>query len=256
MSLSDKIFPPPKFGEPYLLTPGPLTTAYEVKEAMLKDWGSWDEDFRDLTKKLRKNLLSLLGKSKNLYDCVPIQGSGTFAVESMLGTFIPKDGKLLVLANGAYGLRAAQTMDYLNRDYHLLDKGDYLPPRGGEVADILENDKAITHVLVIHCETSSGILNPLEEIGAVVKSAGRKLLIDSMSAFGAVPVDPEKIDFEAMVSSANKCIEGVPGFGFVFAKLSALELQRAIAILLVSTLKRNGVLWRNLASGALLRPLM
>ena len=226
MSLSDEKFPPPKFGEPYLLTPGPLTTAYEVKEAMLKDWGSWDEDFRDLTKKLRKNLLSLLGPRKNLYDCVPIQGSGTFAVESMLGTFIPKDGKLLVLANGAYGLRAAQTMDYLNRDYHLLDKGDYLPPRGSEVAGILENDKAITHVLVIHCETSSGILNPLEEIGAVVKSAGRKLLIDSMSAFGAVPVDPEKIDFEAMVSSANKCIEGVPGFGFVFAKLSALEAAK------------------------------
>ena len=226
MSLSDEKFPPPKFGEPYLLTPGPLTTAYEVKEAMLKDWGSWDEDFRDLTKKLRKNLLSLLGPRKNLYDCVPIQGSGTFAVESMLGTFIPKDGKLLVLANGAYGLRAAQTMDYLNRDYHLLDKGDYLPPRGSEVAVILENDKAITHVLVIHCETSSGILNPLEEIGAVVKSAGRKLLIDSMSAFGAVPVDPEKIDFEAMVSSANKCIEGVPGFGFVFAKLSALEAAK------------------------------
>ena len=226
MSLSDEKFPPPKFGEPYLLTPGPLTTAYEVKEAMLKDWGSWDEDFRDLTKKLRKNLLSLLGPRKNLYDCVPIQGSGTFAVESMLGTFIPKDGKLLVLANGAYGLRAAQTMDYLNRDYHLLDKGDYLPPRGSEVTDILENDKAITHVLVIHCETSSGILNPLEEIGTVVKSAGRKLLIDSMSAFGAVPVDPEKIDFEAMVSSANKCIEGVPGFGFVFAKLSALEAAK------------------------------
>lgn len=226
MSLSDEKFPPPKFGEPYLLTPGPLTTAYEVKEAMLKDWGSWDEDFRDLTKKLRKSLLSLLGPRKNLYDCVPIQGSGTFAVESMLGTFIPKDGKLLVLANGAYGLRAAQTMDYLNRDYHLLDKGDYLPPRGSEVAGILENDKAITHVLVIHCETSSGILNPLEEIGAVVKSAGRKLLIDSMSAFGAVPVDPEKIDFEAMVSSANKCIEGVPGFGFVFAKLSELEAAK------------------------------
>ena len=226
MSLSDEKFPPPKFGEPYLLTPGPLTTAYEVKEAMLKDWGSWDEDFRDLTKKLRKNLLSLLGPRKNLYDCVPIQGSGTFAVESMLGTFIPKDGKLLVLANGAYGLRAAQTMDYLNRDYHLLDKGDYLPPRGSEVAGILENDKAITHVLVIHCETSSGILNPLEEIGAVVNSAGRKLLIDSMSAFGAVPVDPEKVDFEAMVSSANKCIEGVPGFGFVFAKLSALKAAK------------------------------
>ena len=226
MPLSDKIFPPPKFGEPYLLTPGPLTTAYEVKEAMLKDWGSWDEDFRNLTKKLRESLLSLLGRSKSLYDCLPIQGSGTFAVESMLGTFIPKNGKLLVLANGAYGLRAAQTMDYLNRDYHLLDKGDYLPPRGSEVADILKKDKAITHVLVIHCETSSGILNPLEEIGAVVKTADRKLLIDSMSAFGAVPVDPEKVDFEAMVSSANKCIEGVPGFGFVFAKLSALQAAK------------------------------
>ena len=226
MPSSDKIFPPPKFGEPYLLTPGPLTTAYEVKEAMLKDWGSWDEDFRNLTKKLRESLLSLLGKSKSLYDCVPIQGSGTFAVESMLGTFIPKNGKLLVLANGAYGLRAAQTMDYLNRDYHLLDKGDYLPPRGSEVADILEKDKSITHVLVIHCETSSGILNPLEEIGGVVKTAGRKLLIDSMSAFGAVPVDPEKVDFEAMVSSANKCIEGGPGFGFVFAKLSALQAAK------------------------------
>ena len=223
MPLQEVNFPPPKLGEPYLLTPGPLTTAFEVKEAMLKDWGSWDGEFRDLTKKLRSSLLSLLGPEKKLYDCVPIQGSGTYAVEAMLGTFVPKDGKLLVLANGAYGLRAAQTMDYLNRNYHLLDKGDYLPPRGNEVADILENDKAITHVLVIHCETSSGILNPLEEIGAVVKSAGRKLLIDSMSAFGAVPVDPKRIEFEAMVSSANKCIEGVPGFGFVFAKLSALQ---------------------------------
>ena len=226
MPLQEVNFPPPKFGEPYLLTPGPLTTAFEVKEAMLKDWGSWDGEFRDLTKKLRSSLLSLLGPEKKLYDCVPIQGSGTYAVEAMLGTFVPKDGKLLVLANGAYGLRAAQTMDYLNRNYHLLDKGDYLPPRGNEVADILGNDKAITHVLVIHCETSSGILNPLEEIGAVVKSAGRKLLIDSMSAFGAVPVDPQRIEFEAMVSSANKCIEGVPGFGFVFAKLSALQASK------------------------------
>ena len=186
-----------------------------------------------------------------MYDCVPIQGSGTFAVESMLGTFIPKNGKLLVLANGAYGLRAAQTMDYLNRKYHLLDKGDYLPPRGSEVADILEKDKAITHVLVIHCETSSGILNPLEEIGAVVKTAGRKLLIDSMSAFGAVPVDPEKVDFEAMVSSANKCIEGVPGLGLFLRSFRRFRLQRVIAILLALMLKHNGLQWRNPASGDL-----
>ena len=226
MSIHKQEFLPPKQGEPYLLTPGPLTTALKVKEAMLKDWGSWDTDFRTLTRELRTQLLSILGENKGKYDCVPIQGSGTYAVEAMLGTFVPASGKLLVLANGAYGLRAAQIMEYLQRDYHLLDKGDYLPPRGKEVANILSKDRAITHVLVIHCETSSGILNPLDEIAEVVKSANRKLLIDSMSAFGAVPIDSDKVEFEAMVSSANKCIEGVPGFGFVFAKLSALAEAR------------------------------
>ena len=215
-------FPPPALGEPYLLTPGPLTTAYEVKEAMLRDWGSWDADFRALTATLRARLLHLLGEGSDRYECVPVQGSGTFAVEAMLGTFVPKDGKILVLANGAYGLRAAETMRYLGREFHLLNKGDYLPPRGPEVASILENDPEISHVLVIHCETSSGILNPLEEIAAATQAAGRRLLIDSMSAFGAVPVNPGSINFEAMVSSANKCIEGVPGFGFVFCRRDAL----------------------------------
>jgi len=215
-------FPPPALGEPYLLTPGPLTTAYEVKEAMLRDWGSWDADFRALTATLRARLLRLLGEGSDRYECVPVQGSGTFAVEAMLGTFVPKDGKLLVLANGAYGLRAAETMRYLGREFHLLNKGDYLPPRGPEVASILENDPDISHVLVIHCETSSGILNPLEGIAAATEAAGRRLLIDSMSAFGAVPVEPASIRFDAMVSSANKCIEGVPGFGFVFCRRDAL----------------------------------
>jgi len=219
-------FPAPALGEPYLLTPGPLTTAIEVKQAMLRDWGSWDADFRALTAELRRRLLDLLGAGHEDYECVPVQGSGTFAVEAMLGTFVPRDGKLLVLANGAYGLRAAETMRYLGRDYHLVDKGDYLPPRGDEVSAILAADPAITHVLVIHCETSSGILNPLGEIAAATRAAGRRLLIDSMSAFGAVPVEPADITFEAMVSSANKCIEGVPGFGFVFARRDALEAAR------------------------------
>ena len=219
-------FPPPKMGEPYLLTPGPLTTAYEVKQAMLKDWGSWDDDFRAMTRDMRRRLLALLGECSDQYDCVPMQGSGSFCVEAMLGTFVPRDGKVLVLANGAYGLRAATTMDYLGRAKVLLDKGDYLPPRGDEVARILAEDPAITHVLAIHCETSSGILNPIEEISEATYAAGRKLLIDSMSAFGAVPLEPSKIRFEAFVSSANKCIEGVPGFGFVIAKKSLLESSK------------------------------
>ena len=219
-------FPPPKMGEPYLLTPGPLTTAYEVKQAMLKDWGSWDDDFRAMTRDMRHRLLALLGEGSDQYDCVPMQGSGSFCVEAMLGSFVPRDGKVLVLANGAYGLRAATTMDYLGRAKTLLDKGDYLPPRGDEVARILADDPAITHVLAIHCETSSGILNPIEEISEATYAAGRKLLIDSMSAFGAVPLEPSKIRFEAFVSSANKCIEGVPGFGFVIAKKSLLESSK------------------------------
>ncbi|MEP5758245.1 MAG: 2-aminoethylphosphonate--pyruvate transaminase, partial [Litoreibacter sp.] len=209
--------PLPELGEPYLLTPGPLTTSFVVKQAMLKDWGSWDDDFRAMTREMRDKLLGLIGTGAESYDCVPIQGSGSYCVEAMLGTFVPKNGKVLVLANGAYGQRAASTMDYLGRAKVVLDKGDYLPPRGSEVERILSDDPEITHVLAIHCETSSGILNPLEEIAEATKDAGRKLLVDSMSAFGAVPLEPEKLGCVAFVSSANKCIEGVPGFGFVIA---------------------------------------
>ena len=216
----------PRLGEPYLLTPGPLTTSYAVKQAMLRDWGSWDGDFRDMTRKMRDALLAMLGDGADEFDCVPMQGSGSFSVEAMLGSFIPRDGKALVLANGAYGLRSAQTLHYLGRDHIVLDKGDYMPPRGDEVARILADDPAITHVVAIHCETSSGILNPVEEISEVTYAAGRKLLIDSMSAFGAVPLEVNQIRYEAMVSSANKCIEGVPGFGFIIARKSELEAAK------------------------------
>ena len=218
--------PRPKLGEPYLLTPGPLTTSIETKEAMLRDWGSWDGDFRAMTAEMRSGLVELLGDGKEAYDCVPMQGSGTFAVEAMLASFAPKDKKTLILSNGAYGKRAVETMKYLGRPVAVLDKGDYLPPRGDEVARLLAEDPEISHVVVVHCETSSGILNPVEEISDAVAAAGRTLLIDSMSAFGAVPLEPARLRFDAMVSSANKCIEGVPGFGFILAKKSALEAAK------------------------------
>lgn len=219
-------FPAPKYGAPILLTPGPLTTSNEVKECMLVDWGSWDQDFRNMTAKLRSELLAMVGKGKEEFDCVPMQGSGTFAVEAMLGSFLPKTSKTLVLANGAYGLRMAKTLDYISREYELLDKGDYLPPRGKEVAQLLADDPKITHAVVVHCETSSGILNPVEEISEAVAAAGCKLLVDTMSAFGAVELDMSKITCEAFVSSANKCIEGVPGFGFVIARKTALDAAK------------------------------
>lgn len=219
-------FDPPAEGEPYLLTPGPLTTSASVKRRMLKDWGSWDGDFRAMTAELRRRLLAIAGDHNGSYDCVPMQGSGTFAVEAMLGSFLPHDGKALVLVNGAYGQRIVQTLDYLGRACSVIDKGDYLPPRGPEVAAALEADPAITHVVLVHCETSSGILNPVAEIAQVTAARGKKLLIDSMSAFGALPLDVTQIPYAAMVSSANKCIEGVPGFGFVIARREELEAAK------------------------------
>ena len=168
-------FESPRLGEPYLLTPGPLTTAYSVKEKMLRDWGSWDGDFRAMTATLRSELLAMLGSSADEFECVPMQGSGTFVVEAMLGTLIPRDGKVLVLMNGAYGQRIAKTLDYIGRAHTDIDKGDYLPPRAAEVTAALEADPAITHVVLVHCETSSGILNPVEEISRATYAAGRKL---------------------------------------------------------------------------------
>ncbi|MCQ4630068.1 2-aminoethylphosphonate--pyruvate transaminase [Shinella sp. CPCC 100929] len=216
----------PRLGEPYLLTPGPLTTAYSVKEAMLRDWGSWDADFRAMTADLRRQLLDIAGDTTGEFDCVPMQGSGSFSVEAMLGSFVPRDGKVLVLSNGAYGKRIAQTLAYLGRDHVTIDKGDYMPPRGPEVVAALDADPAISHVVVVHCETSSGILNPLKEISDAVYSRGSKLIVDSMSAFGAVPAGIADFRYEAIVSSANKCIEGVPGFGFVIARKSELEAAK------------------------------
>ena len=206
----------------YLLTPGPLTTSHRTKEAMLRDWGSWDADFNEVTAEIRRRLVAMCDGGED-YDCVPMQGSGTFSVEAALASFIPRDGKALVLMNGAYGQRAAKTLDYLGRRYVTLDKGDYLPPMPEEVAGILADAPDISHVVAVHCETSSGILNPLQGIADATHAAGRKLIVDSMSAFGAIPLSVRDIPFEAMVSSANKCIEGVPGFGFVVARKEALE---------------------------------
>ena len=216
----------PSHGEPYLLTPGPLTTAPQTKQEMLRDWGSWDDEFRAMTAKMRTQLLAMINDKQNQFDCVPMQGSGTFVVEAMLGSLLPRNSKTLVLVNGAYGQRIAQTLAYLKRQHVVLDKGDYMPPRATEVQKLLRADPMITHVIVVHCETSSGILNPIEEIAKTVNDAGKKLLIDSMSAFGAIDLDSTKIQFEAIVSSANKCIEGVPGFGFIIAKKTELEAAK------------------------------
>jgi len=220
---------PPLFGEPYLLTPGPLTTSRQTKEAMLRDWGSWDDDFKAVTAEVRQKLLNMAGVIDDRYVCVPMQGSGSFAVEAALAVAIPKDGKALVLMNGAYGKRAAQIVDYLGRKHIDLDKGDYLPPEPDEVDKLLTDNPDITTVFLVHCETSSGILNPVAAIAEVVKRHGKIFLVDSMSAFGALPITENNIGFDLLVSSANKCVEGIPGFGFVILKKELLEASKGRA---------------------------
>lgn len=219
----------PALGEPYLLTPGPLTTSKATKEAMLRDWGSWDGAFNQVTAEVRQNLLDMAGVQDDSFACVPLQGSGSYSVEAALATAIPRDGKALVLMNGAYGQRATKTLDYLGRSYITLDKGDYLPPQPDEVDALLNENPDVTHVFLVHCETSSGILNPLREIADVVKKHGKSLIIDAMSTFGAVPVTVKDIAFDVLVSSANKCIEGIPGFGFVIIRRSVLASAKGRA---------------------------
>lgn len=214
---------------PYLLTPGPLTTSQATKAAMLRDWGSWDDDFNRVTADVRAQLLAMAEAASDAYACVPMQGSGTFAVESALACATSPNGKVLVLMNGAYGKRAAQLLDMMGRRYVTLDKGDYLPPQPDEVAALLQQDADIAAVFLVHCETSSGILNPLEAIAEVVRTHGKTLIVDAMSSFGGVPISLAKTPIDVLISSANKCIEGVPGFGFVIIRQTLLAAGKGRA---------------------------
>nr|WP_300309265.1 2-aminoethylphosphonate--pyruvate transaminase [Halomonas sp.] len=213
-------------GDRYLLTPGPLTTSIRTRQAMLRDWGSWDCDFNTITHDIRRQLLDMADADDTEYVCVPMQGSGTFSVEAALSSATARSGKTLMLMNGAYGKRAATIMQYLGREIVTIDMGDYLPPSPEEVASTLDADLDITSVFVVHCETSSGILNPLRQIAEVVKSRQRVLIVDAMSSFGAVPLSVKEIPCDVIVSSANKCIEGVPGFGFVIIRRELLDTAR------------------------------
>lgn len=210
---------------PYLLTPGPLTTSRGVKLAMLADWGSRDIEFRSIIANIRSDLLAIANAGDD-YECVLMQGSGTFAIEAALGSFAPRGRtpKTLVVINGAYGQRAAKILDYIGgRAYQTINKGDSAAPSAAEVRQALEVNPKIEFVFVVHCETTSGIINPIDDIVAVCRQAGKRVMVDAMSSFGAVPLDMDGTDMDIMVSSSNKCIEGVPGFAYVLVKRSLLE---------------------------------
>ncbi|MES2102467.1 MAG: 2-aminoethylphosphonate--pyruvate transaminase [Pseudomonadota bacterium] len=208
--------------DPILLTPGPLTTSPQTKNAMLRDWGSWDASFNTVTAKVRKQLLDIIS-GQETHVCVPMQGSGTFSVEAAVNTLVPRNGHMLVLINGAYGKRLARLVEMMGRKVTVFETADDVPTTAQDVDRLLAGDKSITHVGLIHCETSTGILNPLADIAEVVAHHRRGLIIDAMSSFGALEINAQKIPFDAVIAASGKCIEGPPGMGFVLARKEVLE---------------------------------
>ena len=217
--------------KPYLLlTPGPLTTSETVKETMMTDWCTWDEDYNlHIVEALRKELVGIATRNTEEYTSVLLQGSGTYCVEAVIGAAIGKNDKLLICSNGAYGDRMGNIAEYYHIDYELLAFDETEQVSVDYVDDYLSNNSDVTHVAFVHCETTTGILNPLKELAHVVKMHGKKLIVDAMSSFGGIPMDVSELGIDFLISSANKCIQGVPGFGFIIARRSELVRCKGVA---------------------------
>jgi 2-aminoethylphosphonate-pyruvate transaminase len=210
---------------PYLLTPGPLTTTPAVKEAMLRDWGSWDADLRAVVASIRSDLLDIADAAQG-FECVLLQGSGSYGVEAALGSFAPKNKKTLMLTNGAYGERAIKALSYMNRDFISYETDELEAPSAEEVAALLKSNPDIGAVFLVQCETTSGIVNPIEDIAAVAQKTGCIVILDAMSSFGAMDLSMKRMGIDVLISSANKCIEGVPGFTYILARRDLLEASQ------------------------------
>ncbi len=208
--------------DPILLTPGPLTTSLATKMAMLRDWGSWDSEFNAVTAQVRGKLVDI-AHARESHTCVPLQGSGTFAIEAAVNTLVPRTGHVLVLINGAYGKRFAKLTEMMGRKLSTFETADDVPTTADDVDRLLAKDPSITHVGLIHCETSTGIHNPLALIADVVARHGKGLIVDAMSSFGALPIDARKTLFDALIAASGKCVEGPPGMGFVLVRKGLLE---------------------------------
>ena len=208
--------------EAILLTPGPLTTTLRTKLAMLRDWGSWDSEFIAVTARVRKSLLDII-HGHDTHVVVPLQGSGTFSVEAAVTTVVPKDGHILVLDNGAYCKRAAKLSTLMGRRTTLapFDEASVVSPESLE--QLLKADPSITHVVMIHCETGAGVLNPLQEVSDVCQRHKRGLIVDAMSSFAALEIDARRLHFDALIAASGKCLEGVPGMGFIFIRRDLID---------------------------------
>lgn len=197
---------------------------------MMTDWCTWDEDYNvHIVEEIRKGLVQLATRKTDEYTSILMQGSGTYCVEATLGSVITPKHKLLILSNGAYGDRMGNIAEYHEMNYDMLAFDETEQVSVEYVDDYLAHNAEITHVAVVHCETTTGILNPLKEIAHMVKMHGKKLIVDAMSSFGGVPLDVEELGIDFMISSANKCIQGVPGFGFIIARKSELQYCKGVS---------------------------
>lgn len=219
----------PGWKDKVLFTPGPLTTSCTIKQAMLRDLGSRDHEFIGIVRDIRRRLVTLGEVTEQEYTAIPMQGSGTFGLEAVISSAIPRQGKLVVVINGAYGCRLAKMASISGIETHLLEFAENAKPDLERVDAALKADPDITMLAVVHCETTTGIVNPIAEIGALAKAAGVDYFVDAMSSFGAIPVNLSRCHIDYLVSSANKCVEGVPGFSFVLARLSCLKRTQGYA---------------------------
>lgn len=234
-----------------LLTPGPLTTTETVKEAMQIDRCTWDEDYKSMTREIRTGLLKLAHADNGDYTTVLMQGSGTFGVESVLSGVISSTDKVLVLQNGAYSKRMVEMCDYHGIKYVVYEEDYAHVPDPAIVEDVLKSDGNITHISMVHSETTSGLLNNIAAIGELAKKYNKKFIVDAMSSFGGVDINVPELGITYLVSSANKCIQGVPGFSFIIAKVSDLKQTKGIARSLSldlyaqwETMEKDGGKWR------------
>jgi len=211
-----------------LFTPGPLTTSFATKAAALRDLGSRDVAFMRVIVEVCEGLLDVAGVSKNDYTTIPVQGSGTYGIEGVISTVIPKDKGFLLIANGAYGARMQSIAKVHGIPCTMLEYPDNQQPDFKEIEETLKNSKH-SHVAVVHSETTSGIINDIESVGKIAAKYNKSFIVDAMSSFGAVPIDFAKAHIDYLVSSANKCVEGLPGFSFVIARKAALAASKGHA---------------------------
>lgn len=237
-----------------LLTPGPLSTTATVRAAMLQDSCTWDADYNQgVVEPIRRELVRLATgpEYESDYSAVLLQGSGSYVVESVLGSAIGADECLLIINNGAYGARMGEMARCLGLRHHELDCGETTRPEPAAIDAMLARHPEITHLAMVHCETTTGMLNPLEEVAELCQRRGIRLIVDAMSSFGGIPIDMGRLGIEFLISSANKCIQGVPGFGFVIARRAALTAcagrARSVSLDLHAqwqTMEQQGGKWR------------